>query len=419
MKIQEFISILQSIPCNSLDKYQKMLICFEATVLTYLHKDSAKKIISVSEMDIEHIYRHSPSLNKNKVTWDEFSYIFSDIIFHIKSSNMDVNKYISNIFQHLCYDYHYKKFSKIDIINIITSNIEQLRPLSQRHHTPNELVELMSKIVNIQDGDIFYDPACGSGEFISAMFNKNVMIYGTESIIERAKISKLKMLATGNNPLNITTPYFNDNNLPEKFDIILSNPPFSLKTPENMQKKICIYGEPPVSNADFIFLQFCIYKLKNNGCAAIIMPDSILFRSGKEQEIRKSFIEKGHISTIIFLPKGIFKNTYVPTSILLLRKQNDYDDILFIDARDKTTFNNDLIIHLFTERENNKLSKIVTKSEIADNDYNLSAALYFKEETEIPEIEQLIDNQKYLSSKLQDLHYDFIHTISRLSPKNE
>ncbi|EHC4958758.1 N-6 DNA methylase, partial [Escherichia coli] len=113
------------------------------------------------------------------------------------------------------------------------------------------------------------------------------------------------------------------------------------------------------------------------------------------------------------------KNTYVPTSILLLRKQNDYDDILFIDARDKTTFNNDLIIHLFTERENNKLSKIVTKSEIADNDYNLSAALYFKEETEIPEIEQLIDNQKYLSSKLQDLHYDFIHTISRLSPKNE
>ena len=50
------------------------------------------------------------------------------------------------------------------------------------------------------------------------------MIYGTESIIERAKISKLKMLATGNNPLNITTPYFNDNNLPEKFDIILSNP---------------------------------------------------------------------------------------------------------------------------------------------------------------------------------------------------
>ncbi len=224
MKIQEFISILQSIPCNSLDKYQKMLICFEATVLTYLHKDSAKKIISVSEIDIEHIYRHSPSLNKNKVTWDEFSYIFSDIIFHIKSSNMDVNKYISNIFQHLCYDYHHKKFSKIDIINIITSNIEQLRPLSQRHHTPNELVELMSKIVNIQDGDIFYDPACGSGEFISAMFNKNVMIYGTESIIERAKISKLKMLATGNNPLNITTPYFNDNNLPEKFDIILSNP---------------------------------------------------------------------------------------------------------------------------------------------------------------------------------------------------
>ena len=69
--------------------------------------------------------------------------------------------------------------------------------------------------------------------------------------------------------------------------------------------------------------------------------------------------------------------------------------------------------------KNNKLSKIVKKSEIADNDYNLSAALYFKEETEIPEIEELIDNQKYLSSKLKALHYDFIHTISRLSQKNE
>ncbi|WP_205948627.1 N-6 DNA methylase [Escherichia sp. E4208] len=82
---------------------------------------------------------------------------------------------------------------------------------------------------------------------------------------------------------------------------------------------------------------------------------------GKNKKYVSHLLKKVIFPPLFFLPKGIFRNTSVPTSILLLRKQNDYDDILFIDARDKTTFNNDLIINLFTERKNNKLSKIVKK----------------------------------------------------------
>lgn len=73
----------------------------------------------------------------------------------------------------------------------------------------------------------------------------------------------------------------------KNFDIILSNPPFSLKIPFDMEMHFCMYGKPPASNADFAFLQYCIFMLKDNGRAAIILPDGILFREGKEYEIRK------------------------------------------------------------------------------------------------------------------------------------
>lgn len=54
-----------------------------------------------------------------------------------------------------------------------------------------------------------------------------------------------------------------------------------------MEMHFCMYGKPPASNADFAFLQYCIFMLKDNGRAAIILPDGILFREGKEYEIRK------------------------------------------------------------------------------------------------------------------------------------
>lgn len=67
-----------------------------------------------------------------------------------------------------------------------------------------------------------------------------------------------------------------------------------------MQKNFCIYGEPPVSNADFIFLQFCIYKLKNNGCAAIIMPDSLYLEVEKNKKYVNHLLRKGIFPPLFF-----------------------------------------------------------------------------------------------------------------------
>lgn len=84
-----------------------------------------------------------------------------------------------------------------------------------------------------------------------------------------------------------------------------------------------------------LFLQYCIFMLKDNGRAAIILPDGILFREGKEYEIRKKIIKNNHISAIIYLPKGMFKTTAIATNIIVFKKKQKTNDILMINVRKK------------------------------------------------------------------------------------
>ncbi|WMC41761.1 N-6 DNA methylase [Salmonella enterica subsp. enterica serovar Gallinarum] len=81
-----------------------------------------------------------------------------------------------------------------------------------------------------------------------------VAISGSEYDVDRLKISKMKMLVNDLSPSNISPSYFTEgHNLKKNFDIILSNPLFSLKIPFDMEMHFCMYGKPPTSNADFAF----------------------------------------------------------------------------------------------------------------------------------------------------------------------
>ncbi|WP_420257453.1 N-6 DNA methylase, partial [Klebsiella michiganensis] len=305
------------------------------------------------------------------------------------------------------------------LIELFTHIIEQLHPHTQKQYTPSGIVELMGGIIQAQKGESFSDPACGSGEFISKMIKNNVHIHGSESNMDRLKITRTKMLVSGITPSNITSAYFDEkNNFEEKFDFILSNPPFSLKNPVDKKNNFCIYGEPPASNADFAFLQYFIYKLKDNGRAAIIFPDGILFRGGKEREIRKKIIKENHIIAVIYLPRGIFKNTAIATNIIVLKKDNKPCDLFIIDAREKNMFNDDQILRIFIDRQETEISKIISMEEIDNNNYDLSASLYFKRKNNEPSLELLMQRQNELEEKLCSLQHDFQARIARLIAKS-
>lgn len=415
MQEQEFVRLLQAIDCNNLDKHTQIMFIIEMTVLCYLLNGSLKQLTNNTCTNIFSLYEQSKSNTKGwiELNKEEFDFIFSNVTFYAPSLNKEIRNYIYRIF-----DFCNKHINTLSInytLDIFSYIFETYHPQKEKHYTPKEITELMTHIIQEKQDGSFLDPACGSGEFISEAIKTLKDISGSEKSIDRLKISKMKALVNEISPSNITSTYFDAENTSErKFDFILSNPPFSLRMPSTTKNKFCIYGEPPASYADFAFLQYCIYKLKDNGRAAIILPDGVLFRSGKEHDIRKKIIDNNHITAIIYLPKGVFKNTAVATNILFLSKKSDNSDIFILDIRDKTNFDNQEVSKLFISRKATPISRYISRKEIADNNYNLSASLYFRHEVKEQSLALLINKQKALEERLLSLQHVFQSKLTKL-----
>jgi len=120
---------------------------------------------------------------------------------------------------------------------------------------------------------------------------------------------------------------------------------------------------------------------------AIVLPHGVLFRGGEESVIREKLIEANHIDTIIGLPPAIFFGTGIPTIVMILKQKRSNTDILIIDASKgfvKEGKNNKLrasdikrIADTARDRETlPKFSKVVTREEIRENEYNLNIPRY-------------------------------------------
>lgn len=149
------------------------------------------------------------------------------------------------------------------------------------------------------------------------------------------------------------------------------------------------HGVAPRSAADFAFLLHGLHYLKDDGVMAIILPHGVLFRGGKEADIRRKLLEDGHIDTVIGLPANLFYSTGIPVCILVLKKCKKPDDVLFINAAEHFTRGkrqNQLsdahikrIVDTYRQRPENPVERYarrVPMQEIIDNDYNLNISRY-------------------------------------------
>jgi type I restriction enzyme M protein len=124
------------------------------------------------------------------------------------------------------------------------------------------------------------------------------------------------------------------------YDLVIANPPFSLKEwghefaqrdPFNRFR----YGIPPNSFGDFAFIQHMIAILKPAGKLAVVTPHGVLFRGNSESNIRKGIVEDDLIEAVIGLPEKLFYNTGIPAAILVINKSKPEErrgKVLFIDA---------------------------------------------------------------------------------------
>ena len=162
---------------------------------------------------------------------------------------------------------------------------------------------------------------------------------------------------------------------------------------------------PPEKNGDYAFLLHLTKSLKSNGKGAIILPHGVLFRGNAEGIIRKNIIQKGYIKGIIGLPANLFYGTGIPAAIIVIDKENAAarTGIFMIDASkgfikdgNKNRLREQDVIKIVDtfnlQLEIPKYSRMVSFSEIEDNEYNLNIPRYIDNQEE----EDLQDIQAHL-----------------------
>ncbi len=280
-------------------------------------------------------------------------------------------------------------------------------------YTPHEVSLLMSEIVaeHLKDRNkiAIYDPTSGSGSLLinighsaSKYMDKDSIQYYAQELKENTyNLTRMNLIMRGIKPSNLFTR--NADTLEDdwpidlesyppvlRVDAVVSNPPYSQQwTPEGKESdpRYSDYGLAPKGKADYAFLLHDLYHIKPDGIMTIVLPHGVLFRGGEEERIRRNLIEKNNIDAIIGLPANIFFGTGIPTIIMVLKQQREIDDVLIIDASKgyiKAGKNNKLqasdikkIVDVYTQRATiDKFSKVVTREQIRENEYNLNIPRY-------------------------------------------
>ena len=202
----------------------------------------------------------------------------------------------------------------------------------------------------------------------------------------------------------------------EPFDLIVSNPPYSIKWDGDANPLLA--NDPrfspagvlaPKSKADLAFVMHALSWLSASGTAAIVCFPGIMYRGGAEKKIRQYLIENNFIDCIIQLPSNLFFGTSIATCIMVLKKNKTTTDVQFIDATEefvKVTNNNRLtqenichVVDVFASKEEiEHFSHNATTQEIEENDFNLSVSTY----VEKPDLREKIDIEK-LNADLKEI----------------
>jgi len=277
--------------------------------------------------------------------------------------------------------------------------------------TPQSVSKLLARLV--MDGKIkinkVYDPTCGSGSLLLQMkkqFDEHIIedgFFGQEINMTNFNLARMNMFLHNVNYNNFSIKrgdtLINPLHRDEKpFDAIVSNPPYSIKwigdgdpTLINDERFAPAGKLAPKSYADYAFIMHSLAYLSSKGRAAIVCFPGIFYRKGAEKTIRQYLVDNNFIDCIIQLPENLFFGTSIATCILVMAKNKTENKILFIDASKefkKETNNNILeekniriIVDEFRNRSNKKyFSRYVDRSEIVDNDYNLSVSTYVEKE---------------------------------------
>lgn len=382
------------------------------------------EIQKVNAQQLQGIFGDADWTNKERLS----DAMLCQLIEHFSSKNLNI-KNVPNDELGNAYEFLIKKFA------------DDSGHTAAEFYTNRTVVRLMTLIADPHEGESVYDPTCGSGGLLlncAIMLKeqgkeyRTLRLYGQEINLITSGIARMNMLLHGFEEFNIvrgntlSNPIFMEYDELQKFDIVLANPPYSIKswdqaafTDDPYGRNI--WGTPPRGCADYAFQQHIMKSLKTDtGRCVVLWPHGILFRDA-EREMRRKMIESDCVDCVIGLGPNLFYNSPMEACLLICRMQkpaNRRGKILFINAVDEVR--RDKTISMLEEKHIDKIfkaykeykdipgfAKVVKNEQILENGATLNISQYVsrlevKDDAPKQTLEELIEMWKKNREELYD-----------------
>lgn len=306
-----------------------------------------------------------------------------------------------------------------------------------QYFTPRPLIRAIVECINPEIGETVHDPAMGTGGFILGALEyllkktndgadltrkENEVLLkktfsGNEIVLETKRLALMNMFLHGIS----TDIYYGDSlaegpHVSQKHKIIMTNPPFGIKSGGNGGATRSDFNIT-TSNKQLNFVQHVISNLENNGRAAMVVPDNVLFDSGAGTKIRQILLEDCNLHTILRLPVGTFTPyaAGVKANVIFFTKGESTKEVWFYDLRTniekiakrrkltEKDFEEFVKLYKQEKRKESERWKRFSLKEIEDRNYNLDI-FWLKDESldsgEYEEPEVILENIKESEKKI-------------------
>ena len=271
--------------------------------------------------------------------------VFEDAYNYMKSGQLMrqmINKINGIDFNNLAERQHFG-----DIYEQILNDLQSAGNAGE-YYTPRAVTSFMVQQTDPRPGEILFDPACGTGGFLTCAIRHmrehyvkrpedQAEMLGALRAVEKKPLPH--MLCVTNMLLNgVDDPSFvrHDNTLArplvswtrdERVDIVLTNPPFGGKEEDGIESNFPTFKTRETAD---LFLALIIRLLKPGGRAAVVLPDGSLFGEGIKTRLKEHLMDECNLHTIVRLPNSVFRPyASIGTNLLFFDKGSPTQDIWF------------------------------------------------------------------------------------------
>ena len=313
----------------------------------------------------------------------------SDVLELLKSIDSDLlNENISEIYD--------------DTLNRIA--LSQSR-VSAEFMQPKQLTEFINAYIGSAKHLKIYNPFAGVASLIKSI-ERSKSIYAQELNLKTWAVGQLRLILSNSNAVYTCDDSIMNWPTNEKFDLIVSNPPFMLRLNGANRDKY-----PEYRNVEDFLLGMSLNSLSDNGKLITVLPTGVLFRGRREREIRERLIQDDLLDTIISFPSGLLHHTSMPFVVMILNKAKENSEkVKLVNAapfvskpseRESFISVNELL-QAVNGNESDSV-RVISNQDVINNNFNLNIARYFVEEIDGVRLSDILKPQRGPRVKPQEM----------------